>query len=61
MALYPSWATADDIKNAREKGIEAAATRPKSWKVCPKGTSAAKQCDAGFYWNELACECFANG
>lgn len=32
--------------------------RPRSWKICPKGTAAAKKCEPGFYWNELACECF---
>jgi len=58
--FYPDWATAEDIKMAREKGIESAASRPKSWKVCPKGTSAEKQCNVGYYWNELACECFAD-
>lgn len=28
-------------------------------RICPLENEPADRCESGFYWNELACECFS--
>ena len=56
--FYPAWATDEDISNSKSLGIAYAGIRPVSWKVCPR-EEQLKKCSPGFFWNELACECFS--
>ena len=56
---YPAWATPYDIDMAFSEGYQARLQWSRI-RVCPAdndGNSA--KCEQGFYWNELACQCFA--
>ena len=56
---YPNWATPYDISVAFMEGFEAQRMYNRI-RVCPVEDNTDK-CENGFFWNELACECFALG
>ena len=55
-ALYPEWASGQDIQTSIKEGRQTAIDRPKTWRVCP---TVGNECPLGGYWNELSCKCFS--
>lgn len=55
---YPKWATEKDIEIAQIDGLNFAEARPDDWRQCPREELKRGTCEQGWYWNELACECF---
>ena len=55
-ALYPSWASIDEIIIAKKEDYVSQMAREDSIQVCPY--SEDKSCPKD-QWNELACECFS--
>lgn len=57
-ALYPEWASTEEIIQNIAAGVDAAAERPADgyYGICPASEHEG-ECPDG-YWNELACQCF---
>ena len=56
--LYPDWATSRDIDLAKNK-MEENAELVRKLRVCPNNPNDSTTCNDGYYFNELACKCFA--
>lgn len=54
---YPKWATEFDIQTALMDGYKNFEQEQRI-RVCPVQKNMDK-CEAGFFWNELACKCFS--
>ena len=54
-ALFPSWATDEDITQYETEGIRKQKTLLSGDPACP--IAKRSPCSDGFYWNRLACEC----